>query len=564
VLPSVRRPHPLHTPFDTLVSTPEGTAFVDYFVGTTETSDWFADGSGQQTGLFGDDWGDTANGGMQQTLWPTVDDYPEQTSHYANVPVTFDASGNSETFTFTGEGANAFSGASYADISHEPAINPCFITPEPTIGTSLVDQTDGDQVLAAVGGTVVDTVAYTDLTPGTEYTVTGELMNKADGSSTDITGETTFTPTESDGTVDVIFDVPSGHQGDTLVAFERLFEGTDTSGDPVAVHEDIDDAAQTVTVEALSPVIGTSLVDPADGDRVLPADGGTVVDTVAFENLTPGAEYTLTGELMHQSDGSSTGITGETVFTPTEVNGTVDVTFTVPTGFDGEVLVAFEQLYGGTDATEEPIAVHEDIDDPAQTVAVETIIAVTPSIGTSLVDPSDGDRVLPADGGTVVDTIAYQDLTPGTEYTLTGELMRKSDGSGTGIVGSTTFAPTEPDGSIDVVFDVPGGFAGETLVAYERLFVGTDTTGEPVAVHEDIDDAAQTVTVESASGTKDPLPEPDPTLDPVIDDPEKPESLAVTGAEVDAGPVVTATVLALTGIALLAFSAIRRRRTTID
>jgi hypothetical protein len=79
--------------------------------------------------------------------------------------------------------------------------------------------------------------------------------------------------------------------------------------------------------------------------------------------------------------------------------------------------------------------------------------------------------------------------------------MLKSDGSATGITGSVTFTPTEANGSIDVTFVVPKGFAGEVLVAYEQLYVGTDTTGDPVAVHEDIDDAAQTVTVEKAPVT---------------------------------------------------------------
>ncbi len=377
---------------------------------------------------------------------------------------------------------------------------------EPAIGTSLVDSADGDRVLPWNGGTVIDTVAYQNLVPGTEYTLTGELMNKADGSATGITGSTTFTPAEANGSVDVTFIVPEGYAGEVLVAYEQLFEGADTTGDPVAVHEDIDDPAQTVTVEdapaAPEPAIGTSLVDSADGDRVLPWNGGTVIDTVAYQNLVPGTEYTITGELVNKADGSATGITGTVTFTPDEANGSIDVTFIVPEGFAGEVLVAYEQLYEGTDTTGDSVAVHEDIDDAAQTVAVEDAPAAPePAIGTSLVDSADGDRVLPWNGGTVIDTVAYQNLVPGTEYTITGELMNKADGSATGITGSVTFTPTEANGSVDVTFIVPKGFAGEVLVAYEQLYVGTDTTGDPVAVHEDIDDAAQTVTVEKAPVT---------------------------------------------------------------
>lgn len=130
------------------------------------------------------------------------------------------------------------------------------------------------------------------------------------------------------------------------------------------------------------------------------------------------------------------------------------------------------------------------------TVEWAAVEGETPVIGTSLVDAADQDRVLAWNGGTVVDTVAHENLVPGTEYTVTGELMRKSDGSATGIMGSATFTPTEANGSVDVTFTVPEGYAGETLVAFEWLFEGTDTSGEPVAEHTDIDDAAQTIVVD--------------------------------------------------------------------
>lgn len=125
-------------------------------------------------------------------------------------------------------------------------------------------------------------------------------------------------------------------------------------------------------------------------------------------------------------------------------------------------------------------------------------VAAQPVIGTSLVDSADGDRVLAWNGGTVVDTVAYQNLTPGTQYTVTGELRKKSDGSGTGITGRVTFTPTAANGSVDVRFVVPAGYAGQSLVAFEQLHLGTVTSGEPVAVHENINEPAQTVAVEAA------------------------------------------------------------------
>ncbi|UOR01785.1 VaFE repeat-containing surface-anchored protein [Leucobacter allii] len=255
----------------------------------------------------------------------------------------------------------------------------------------------------------------------------------------------------------------------------------------------------TATVNWTVPSIGTSLVDAADGDQIVAWNGGTVTDTVAYENLIPGLQYTVAGELMRKSDGSSTGITGSRVFTPGEANGQVTVEFTIPEGYAGETLVAFERLYEGDDTTGTPVATHEDIEDLAQTVVVEN--APVPSIGTSLVDAADGDQIVAWNGGTVTDTVAYQNLTPGQEYTLTGELMRKSDGTATGITGSTTFTPSEANGEVDVTFTIPEGYAGETLVAFEWLYAGGEATGTPVASHTDIDDAAQTVTVEKQPAT---------------------------------------------------------------
>lgn len=131
---------------------------------------------------------------------------------------------------------------------------------------------------------------------------------------------------------------------------------------------------------AALPVIGTSLVDSADGDRVLGWKGGTVIDTVAYENLTPGIEYTVSGVLMRKSDGSSTGITASTTFTPTAANGSVDVTFVVPEGFAGNDLVAFEELHEGAVSSGTPLAEHKDINDAAQTVTVEkTPVQPTPA-----------------------------------------------------------------------------------------------------------------------------------------------------------------------------------------
>lgn len=292
---------------------------------------------------------------------------------------------------------------------------------------------------------------------------------------------------------------------------------------------------------AAVPTIGTTLTDAADEDHVLAWNGGSLIDTIAYSGLTIGQEYTVAGELMVKADGSATGITGSTTFTPTAASGTVEVTFSVPTGYAGQSLVAFETLYEGAAAEGAPVAEHADIDDVDQTVAVG-VQPVVPAIGTTLLDDADQDHTLAWNGGAVVDTIAYTGLTPGVQYTVAGELMRKSDGSATGITATATFTPTTATGSIAVRFTVPSGYAGESLVAFETLYTGATASGSPVAEHTDIDDAAQTVTV----GTQPAGAAVGASTD----------GLAATGGALPAGLAAVAGTAMLVGAMLLS----RRRR----
>ncbi|MFD4992210.1 VaFE repeat-containing surface-anchored protein [Cellulosimicrobium cellulans] len=420
--------------------------------------------------------------------------------------LTWDAAWNFETpdsetaYWYLVEGANANPGLSpeelevTATITAPPApqsagslVGPFVVdTNQPTVTVSVeptLAVTDGSGGAVDLSAVVDGQELYLDLR---DSTTAGEAVVQVSAAGSSSTGRIVSVPTATGGAP------TAGDHAQTIV----LVAPSTTRTTALA---SVSWSAQPTDAD---PVIGTSLVDSADGDRVLPWNGGTVVDTIDYQNLTPGIEYTVSGELVRKSDSVGTGITGSTAFTPAEADGSVDVMFVVPDGYAGEDLVAFERLHVGTQTATDPVAVHEDIDDAAQTVTIEALPQTpAPVIGTSLVDSADGDRALDWRGGTVIDTVSYQNLVPGTEYTVTGELVRKSDGTSTGITGSTTFTPAETDGSVDVTFVVPAGRAGETLVAFEELHVGTDTTSSPVAEHTDINDAAQTVTVAAAPVT---------------------------------------------------------------
>ena len=110
-----------------------------------------------------------------------------------------------------------------------------------------------------------------------------------------------------------------------------------------------------------------------DGDKTISAyKKATIVDTVTYENLTPGKTYTLKGTLMNKDteraiivDGKK--VTAEKTFTPKTENGTVTMTFTFDAReLKGLDIVVFEKLYLGSRI----IASHEEITDQGQTVKI--------------------------------------------------------------------------------------------------------------------------------------------------------------------------------------------------
>ena len=98
----------------------------------------------------------------------------------------------------------------------------------PEIHTTAADQkTEINHTKSEETATIIDTVNYSHLLPGKEYTVKGVLMNKETGEEVliddkPITAETTFTPEKSEGSVDVIFTFDSSLVAPkTVVAFDR-------------------------------------------------------------------------------------------------------------------------------------------------------------------------------------------------------------------------------------------------------------------------------------------------------------------------------------------------------
>lgn len=369
--------------------------------------------------------------------------------------------------------------------------------PEANIATSIRDGVDGDRnVSLAPTVTVIDRVSYSGLVAGQQVTVEGTLMDKATNLALEIDGEAiratkTFTPETSSGYVELTFSFDAtGLAGRELVAFETLY----ANGRVIAVHQDIDDYDQTVTI--VEPRISTLATDAADGDkRVMAAPGAGIVDEVSYQGLVPGVEYVLKASLYDKATGKPVEVDGVAVtavksFKPASSSGVEEITLKLDaTGLAGRELVAFEELY--LDGM--LVASHTDIDDPDQTVE-----AASPEISTYAADGYDGDKsLLNYDGATITDTVSFDGLVAGETYVLEGALINKATGSqiisgGETVTSSTTFKARDSWGEVELTFAFDAsGREDRDIVVYERLY----KDGVLIAEHVDIDDAAQTVAV---------------------------------------------------------------------
>lgn len=358
---------------------------------------------------------------------------------------------------------------------------------------------------------LVDTVRYKNLIKGEKYRVQGGIhvaghddiktidegvLKDKDGKEVNATAE--FTAEAPDGYVELTFEatVPaSALVGKKLVAFEQLFKGNEL----VADHEDITDEGQTVGIVDL----GTKAIDvTTNGNVGSLSNPVTIKDTVGYTGLTPGKNYTVNGALhIKGKDGKDMGVakdkdgkevTATASFTPAQSDGTVELTFTftpdkgTAAALAGSTLVAFEDLVRDGFV----IATHADINDKDQSVNwIKIGTTLTGKNGVKTVDASDGKAV------DLIDSVAYENVVPGLEYTMCGQLMK--DGKKFGDVSCVTFTPKETSGTVDVPFVVDATDFGvdTTLVAFETMTVKNGENEIVVAEHKDLNDKNQTILI---------------------------------------------------------------------
>ena len=382
---------------------------------------------------------------------------------------------------------------------------------KPDLGTYLTDEAGNKTTVSSKETVLIDTVKYEGLDTRKWYRIEGTLMVKDTGDPLVENGEEIkvtsdpFQPIESEGMIDIKFTIDTTNLiGKEIVAFETAYrldgyneeepDEEDIVPVPVAEHKDIDDEAQTVHI----PDLSTTAKDAKTGDNVVSMGKKTkIIDTVKYTNLSTEEEYTVKGRLMDKSTGKPLKIDGKEVtasrkFTPKKSDGEIDITFIVDTEkLNAKTLVAFEELYVEDDL----VAEHKDIDDEDQTVYKPGVKTTAKVNGKKIAKPSKKTII--------IDTVKYKNLVVGKKYTITGQLMLKSNGKKFGKPVSRTFTAKTANGSIDLKFtEDTTSIRNGKIVAFEVL---THNKIE-VAEHKDIDDNDQTVIIESNKPGPGPTP----------------------------------------------------------
>ena len=423
--------------------------------------------------------------------------------------------------------------ASHADIDDK---NQTVTVTHPEIGTTAVDGADGDKNVITDDTTeVIDTVEYTGLIPGKEYTLKGTLHVKVtdeEGNVTEkalevdgkpVTAETTFTPEKSDGKVEVTFTFDSaGIPQDTeMVAFESL----EKNGVELVAHADIEDGKQTTTAHVTG--ISTTATDGLDGDKNVIADAETTItDEVAYENALTGIGYTMTGILMDAETGLPI-LTGEGSEKYTEADvaafmqqlldvlglsaqdedeGIADIVVSDETAEDGSVKKS-QTVRVHADGTFEVIdTTYETDEDGLTSATVDTTGKVGYDALTDEQKEAVSDVAVLKDSGIVLNYSATGELPVSIDMDALGKFIADNEDLISHLVYQTAeFTPEKYDGTVTMDFhfnanDVIDRLGGETkdIVVFEVMSknaVADEEGSAPVIVASecDLDSEEQTV-----------------------------------------------------------------------
>lgn len=321
---------------------------------------------------------------------------------------------------------------------------------------------------------VSDTITYSNLTGGKEYTVKGMLIKKSDGSKIPLLNEDGTILKDSKGNQATEKSVTmtasasgSGHyrikyyfnsnglEKDSVVAYAFIYDKA--TGELLGSHEDLTDADQTVSFRGRELSMITVATDDATDSAIsyIPDDGwGYISDKVSYVGLDKNRSYRLKTEIYEIENGkvsdtpvkiNTSGMAFETaiytVFQPTSDSGTVNVSnirFGLPEGkvdLTTRKFVVYETLTydDGSSIMKngkvDPGSIHKDPNDTNQIVTysdlpIDTVAKISNASGKGKVGYISGKLSQTM----IEETITLENLNATDEYQLSPYLVLKSTG----------------------------------------------------------------------------------------------------------------------------------------
>lgn len=329
-----------------------------------------------------------------------------------------------------------------------------------TVSTYASDVHDGDkEVIGESGAAVTDEVRLTNLMPGRSYTVYGVVVDAASGLPT-------------------LLDSPKKN------AFDDMVGNVDIAAEDEAPQysaDDIEEQDVAAFWRGLLELLGMSEVRD-DGGISLSADKNFEFDADRLQ------EY-----LAENRELASRMVVVSTDFDAEEAKASTSIAYEMDaSGLEGEYVI-FDLLT----SENKVVSVHADSKNELQSFDV-----VQPALATEAADATDNDHMmLPSHEASIIDSVFYEGLLSGHEYSVHGMLMDAQTGEPLYVDDKTvestkSFTPNESSGYVEVTFglDASGLAEGAQVVVYERLY----RDGELLASHADLRDEMQTVTISSA------------------------------------------------------------------
>jgi hypothetical protein len=353
----------------------------------------------------------------------------------------------------------------------------------PKLVASFDESVRGREMLASRLMHVRANALFENVEPGKECTVTATLydadtgMALLDDAGREVRVSRALKPEKDKGEVSLRFELDGASVAGSRIGMSTVL----CQGSAIcATHEAEQD-------EGLSVPKITSSVEVMMGDDGLSKGKGTktVVETVAYEGLTPGVSYALKGALRDGGNGSllldahgkvvgGTEAAAEVV--AAEPDGAIKLTYRV----DADVLerrsvttcdIVTRKDDGRIVAEWDGLAANESSRMARASSAVEGAHTGMPC------EPS-------WERAGVLSVVSYRNLEPGREYAIEGALWERPEDEGTGeaikdagggpVSARVSFKPTEPDGTVEVRYDLDATtLAGRRVVAREAVVLGS-------------------------------------------------------------------------------------------